>query len=122
QTVEQQLKSGQISFADACAKYSVLPNRDKGGDAGPVEWNKLNPEWSDRLTKMKPGTVSDIFMNQGFKTQVYLFKPGGGAYRTMTLEEATPMITDILRQPKSKDRFEDYAASLKKKAVIDIRL
>ena len=32
------------------------------------------------------------------------------------------MIMEILRAPKSKDRFEDYSTQLKKKAVIDIRL
>ncbi|MCR4667316.1 MAG: SurA N-terminal domain-containing protein [Desulfovibrio sp.] len=122
ETVAGQLARGEISFASACAKYSVLPNRDKGGDTGPVEWDKLNQEWGERLSKMKPGTVSNIFMNKGFKTQVYLFRPEGGPYKIMTLKEATPMITGILRQPKSKDRFDEYAAQLKKKAVIDIRL
>ena len=122
ETVARQIKSGELSFAAACAKYSVLPNRDKGGDTGPVEWDKLNPEWEQRLNKMKPGTVSDIFLSKGFKTQIYLFRPGGGEYGIMSLKEATPVIMEILRQPKNKDRFEDYSSQLKKKAVIDIRL
>ncbi|MBQ7618496.1 MAG: SurA N-terminal domain-containing protein [Desulfovibrio sp.] len=122
ESVSRQVKRGELPFAAACAKYSVLPNRDKGGDTGPVEWERLNPEWGERLTKMKPGTVSDIFLTKGFKAQIYLFRPGGGEYRIMTLKEATPMIMDILRQPKSRDRFEDYSTQLKKKAVIDIRL
>ena len=122
ESVARQLKNKEITFAEACAKYSVLNNRNKGGDTGPVEWDKLNSEWSERLSRMRPGSISDIFLSRGFKTQVYLFNPKGGEYRLMTLKEATPMITDILRQPKSKDRFEDYSSQLKKKAVIDIRL
>ena len=27
---------------------------------GPVEWDRLNPEWEGRLIKMKPGDVTDI--------------------------------------------------------------
>lgn len=123
-----QLKRGEIDFASTCTKYSIHPSRAKGGDTGPVEWERLNNEMSERLMKMKPGTVSDVFYVQdaqhkrNFKAQVYLFRPGGGEYKLMTLQEATPLITDILRQPKSKDRFEDYSNQLKKKALIDIRL
>ncbi len=122
ETIARQIKSGEITFAAACSKYSIHPSREKGGDTGPVEWDKLNPEWADRLTKMKPGTVSNIFPAQGFKAQIFLFRPGGGEYGVMTLKQATPYISDILRQPKSRERFEDYAAQLRKKAVIDIRL
>ena len=122
EAVSRQILHGEISFASACSKYSILPNRDKGGDTGPIDWNRLNPEWGERLSRMKPGTVSELFDSRGFKTQIHLFKPGGGPARILTLREATPMITDILRQPKNKDRFTEYSAQLKKKAVIDIRL
>lgn len=116
-----QIKSGKISFAEAAAKYSIAPNRDKGGDMGPVEWDRLNPEWGGRLAKMKPGDVTDIFDLQGRKAQVHLFRPGGGEEKQLTLEQATPQIDSILRQPKAMERFEDYSKQLRKKAVIDVR-
>ncbi|MBQ9537171.1 MAG: SurA N-terminal domain-containing protein [Desulfovibrionaceae bacterium] len=126
-TIARQLRSGELSFAEACAKYSIHPTREKGGDTGKVEWDRLNDEMSQRLMAMKPGTVSDIFLikdarKNDFKAQVYLFRPGGGDYKLLTKQQATPMIMEILRAPKSKDRFEDYSSQLKKKAVIDIRL
>ncbi len=117
-----QIKAGKISFAEACAKYSLAPNRDKGGDQGPVEWDRLNPEWEARLEAMRPGDVTDIFEIQGHKAQVHLFRPGGGTEKTLSLEEATPQIDAILRQPKARERFEDYSSQLRSKAVIDIRL
>ena len=117
-----QIRSGKLSFAEATAKYSIAPNKDKGGDMGPVEWDRLNPEWSERLNTMKPGDVTEIFEIQGRKAQVHLFRPGGGENRLLTLEEATPVIDGILRQPKARERFEDYTGQLRKKAVIDIRL
>lgn len=122
-SIASQIKSGALSFASACAKYSIAPNKDKSGDTGPVEWDRLNPEWSGRLNSMKPGDVTDLFTLQGkFKAQIHLFRPGGGEMRPLTLQEATPQIDSILRQPKAKGRFEDYSRQLRKKAVIDIRL
>ncbi len=122
ESIASQIKSGKISFAQAAAKYSIAPNKDKGGDAGPVEWDRLNPEWGERLNKMRPGDVTALFPLQGFKAQVHLFRPGGGEEKPLTLQEATPQIDAILRQPKAKGRFEDYSKQLRNKAVIDIRL
>lgn len=117
-----QIKSGKMSFEEVCAKYSIAPNRERAGDAGEVEWDRLNPEWEGRLTSMKPGDVTDIFNLQGHKAQVYLFRPGGGEEKILTLQEATPQIDAILRQPKARERFDDYTRQLKDRAVIDIRL
>lgn len=120
--IASQIKAGKISFAEACAKYSIAPNRDKGGDQGPVEWDKLNPEWGERLGRMKPGDVTDIFTVQGHKAQIHLYRPGGGEEKIMTLQEATPRIDSILRMPKARERFGDYSKQLRDKAVIDIRM
>ena len=73
QSIAAQIKSGKLTFEEAAAKYSIAPNKDKGGDMGPVE-------------------------------------------------QATPQIDAILRQPKAVERFEDYTSQLRSKAVIDIRL
>lgn len=121
-SIAAQIKSGKMTFEEAAAKYSIAPNKDKGGDMGPVEWDRLNPEWEGRLSKMKPGDVTELFDLQGRKAQVHLFRPGGGVESPLTLEQATPQIDAILRQPKAKDRFDDYSRQLREKAVIDIRL
>ena len=124
-TIARKLKNGEISWMEASKRYSVLPNRDKGGDGGAVQWDRLNDEWRGRLTKMQPGDVTDLFnFNPQLKAQVRLFRPNGDQtpLRIMTLEEATPMIDGILRNPKAQERFEDYTKQLKDKAVIDIRI
>ena len=87
-----------------------------------MEWDRLNHEWDERLNKMKPGDVTELFPLQGFKAQVRLFRPGGGEEKLMTLEEARPQIDAILRQPKAKGRFDEYSKQLRNKAVIDIRI
>ena len=121
-SIATQIKSGALSFEEAARKYSIAPNKDKGGDMGLLEWERLNPEWEARLTKMKPGDVTDVFDLQGRKAQVHLFRPGGGGAQLLTFEQAKPQIDAILRQPKAMERFEDYSAQLRNRAVIDIRL
>jgi peptidyl-prolyl cis-trans isomerase SurA len=125
-TLAAKVKNGSLSFEEAARKYSIAPNKDKGGNMGPVPWGNLNPELETHLAALKPGKVSDVFdiKNNGmtFKTQVRLFRPGGGAEKILTLEEATPRIDAILREPKATERFEEYTSSLKNKAIIDIRL
>lgn len=120
--IAAQIKAGKITFEEACAKYSIAPNRDKGGDTGPVEWDRLNPEWGSKLNAMRPGDVTDLFPVQGFKGQIHLFRPGGGETRQLTLQEAKPQIDSILRMPKARERFNDYTRQLRDKAIIDIRL
>jgi peptidyl-prolyl cis-trans isomerase SurA len=120
--IAAQIRSGALSFEEAAGKYSIAPNKDKGGDMGVVEWERLNPEWEARLTKMKPGDVTELFDLQGRKAQVHLFRPGGGGAELLTFEQAKPQIDAILRQPKAMERFEEYSTQLRSRAVIDIRL
>lgn len=124
-TIASKLKNGEISWMEASRKYSVLPNRNQGGDGGPVMWDRLNPEWRARLTAMQPGDVTPLFnFNAQLKAQVRLFRPNGDQtpLRIMTLEEATPMIDAILRNPKAAERLEDYNRQLRERAIIDIRI
>ena len=123
--IARKLKSGEITWLEASQKYSVMPERNNGGDTGPVRWDALNPEWTKRLSHMQPGDVTDLFnYNAQLKAQVRLFRPNGdnSPLRIMTLEEATPMIDAKLRGPKAQDRIEDYLKSLRDKALIDIRI
>lgn len=122
-SIASQIASGKLSFPAAARTYSIAPNKEKGGDMGPVEWDRLNPEWNERLNKMKPGDVTPIFTINGFKAQVHLFRPGAsGPDAPLTLDEARPIIDGILRRPKAMERFEDYTRQLRSRAVIDIRL
>ncbi len=123
--IARHLKSGEISWLEASRRYSVMPDRDKGGDTGPVQWDRLNEEWGERLSSMQPGDITEVFQyNSQLKAQVRLFRPNGdnSPLRIMTLEEATPMIDAILRGPKAEARIEEYTRSLRDKAVIDIRI
>ncbi|MDR1777341.1 MAG: SurA N-terminal domain-containing protein [Desulfovibrio sp.] len=120
------VKNGSLPFGDAARKYSVGPNKDAGGDMGPVPWGNLNPDLESQLVSLKPGEISNGFeiKNNGmtFTAQVRLYRPGGGEEKLLTLEEATPRIDAILREPKAMERFEEYTTGLKSKAIIDKRI
>lgn len=121
QAQARKIKSGGTTFEQAVRQVSIGPNREGGGDVGPVPYDKLNPEWKARLAKLNPGEVSDIFNLEGKKAQVKLLQaPKGG--EPQDLAAATPEIENILREPKLQERFVEYTEQLRKKAMIDIRM
>lgn len=116
----RKIKNG-ASFEDVARQVSVGPNKNGGGDVGPVMADKLNPEWRARLSKLSAGQTSDIFVLEGRKAQVKLLRaPEGGD--PMDLKTATSVIENILREPRLQERFVEYTDALRKKAVIDIRM
>lgn len=117
----RKIKAGSAAFADVVKQLSIGPNKQAGGDVGPVPLDKLGPNWRQILSKLQEGEVSAVFPYEGKKAQVQLLQ-APRAVKTMTLAEATPMIENMLREPKLQERFEEYTEHLRKKAVIDIRL
>lgn len=66
------------------------------------------------------GMVSGLFeVNNGLKGQLKLLSMESGDGQT--LEEATPQIERILREPKLQERFREYSEQLRKRAVVEIR-
>ena len=116
----ERIRSGKLSFEQAARQVSVGPRAQEGGDVGVVDWNSLDPTWQDRLSQLKPGDVSGLFeVNNGLKGQLKLLSMESGDGQT--LEEATPQIERILREPKLQERFREYSEQLRKRAVVEIR-
>ena len=116
----RRIRSGKLSFEQAARQVSVGPRAQEGGDVGVVDWNSLDPTWQDRLSQLKPGDVSGLFeVNNGLKGQLKLLSMESGDGQT--LEEATPQIERILREPKLQERFREYSEQLRKRAVVEIR-
>lgn len=115
-----QIRSGKVSFEEAVSRVSIGPNREQGGKIGIAEKN-ISPDLRKRISSMNPGDVSGIFMLEGKKAQFKLFGVAQGG-EPLSLEEARPQIDAMLREPKAKERFDDYIKQLRSKAVIDIRL
>lgn len=117
----RKIKAGSAKFGDVVRQLSIGPNKQGGGDVGPVPLEKLGPNWRQILSNLKEGEVSPVFPYEGKKAQVQLLQAARGG-ESMSLAEATPMIENILREPRLQERFTEYTDQLRKKAVIDIRL
>lgn len=113
------LITGKASFEQTAKAVSIGPRGSDGGDVGNVNWNELDPVWRDRLSALQPGEVSPLFDVNGMKGQLKLLSMQSG--EPQTLDEATPQIESILREPKLQERFQEYNEQLRKKAVVEIR-
>ena len=123
ENVERQaarIRGGKASFEQVAREVSVGPRAQEGGDVGFADWNSLDPAWQDMLSLLHPGEVSGILeINNGLKGQLKLLEMESGDGQT--LEEASPQIERILREPKLQERFREYSEQLRKRAVVEIR-
>ena len=123
ENVERQaarIRSGKASFEQVAREVSVGPRAQEGGDVGFADWNSLDPAWQDMLSLLHLGEVSGILeINNGLKGQLKLLEMESGDGQT--LEEASPQIERILREPKLQERFREYSEQLRKRAVVEIR-
>lgn len=119
------IAAGKVSFAEAARRVSVGPNPREGGDMGFVDISDMAPALARQIAGMKKGQVSPL-MNMGRAlAQVSLLDveqgEGNGAKDARPDEATARQIEQILRQPRLKERFEQYTAELRNKALIDIR-
>lgn len=112
-------KAQNGQFDEVAAQSSVGPNPQAGGDIGTLKWTDLAMEWRALLANMKTGDVSDVFMVEDRKALLHLIESIDG--NSLSLEEVSPQIEALLREPKLQERFKDYMEQLRSKAVIDIR-
>lgn len=118
--VTRKIHDGSLSFEKAAGEHSVGPQPDKGGRLGYLPWKDVIPPLQTALSGLENGQTSRLFTVEGYKALVRLHDSTPG--RPMTLEEATPDIERILREPLLQARFDEYTRQLRGKAVIDIRI
>ncbi|MDR0239757.1 MAG: peptidylprolyl isomerase, partial [Deltaproteobacteria bacterium] len=125
ETVAQRIKSGKLSFEEAVRQYSIDPaTKSHNGAMPPAPWKDMSPEWRTRISAMKPGDLSDIFIiphdQFQIRAQIKLLERVGDG-KVLSLAEATPEIEATLREPLLKARFAEYAQWLRGRALIDIK-
>jgi peptidyl-prolyl cis-trans isomerase C len=110
------LKLGE-SFEEIAEKESIAPTREKRGEIGWIEVEKLNPEVASLLSKVKPGEI----LANIIKTEMgyHIIKlTGRTEKRILTLSEATPIIKNLLLSQKKKVEVENLMKKLKEKSKI----
>lgn len=111
---------GALSFEEAVKQYSEGPAVNEGGRLGMIKWEDLAAPFKSQIMDMRIGGVSAVFHANSRICMLKLNDATNG--RSMTLEEATPEIERVLREPRLQERFIEYTQQLRSRAVIDIRL
>ncbi|MCM8766741.1 MAG: peptidyl-prolyl cis-trans isomerase [Candidatus Omnitrophica bacterium] len=112
------LKIGE-SFEKIAETESIAPTREKRGEIGWIEVDKLNPEVISLINQMKPGEI----LANIIKTEMgyHIIKlTGRTEKRILSLPEATPMIKNLLLSQKKKVEVDNLLKKLKEKSKIEI--
>lgn len=116
----RRLQQNPNEFSAVVKKISVGPRAEEGGDLGQLPWEDVNQVLRDVLSALKVGQVSAPFNLNGLPCQVKLNALVSGSGQT--LEQATPQIENILREPKGQARFDEYVEQLRRRAVVNIKI
>lgn len=114
------IQKGTMSFEEAAKKFSEGPAPEKGGGLGLISWDDLASPFKAQVLQLQKGQISELFHVNSRDCLLKFNDSVSG--RSMTLEEATPEIEKILREPRLQERFTEYTQQLRSRAVIDIRL
>lgn len=119
------IASGKVSFADAARAVSIGPNASGGGDLGFMDLSDMAPGMMEQVSHMKKGEVSPLLAMNANKVQIALldFEEAENADHSEAAPdpETARRIEQILRRPRLEERFQQYTAQLRDKALIDIR-
>ena len=119
------IASGKVSFAEAVQCVSIGPNPQGGGDLGFMELSDMAPGMMEQVSHMRKGDVSPLLSMNANKVQIALldFEEAENVEHSDAVPDSqTAMrIEQILRRPRLQERFQEYTAQLRDKALIDIR-
>ncbi|WP_247648360.1 SurA N-terminal domain-containing protein [Pseudodesulfovibrio sp. zrk46] len=115
--VKKRIEDGEMTFAEAAAKYSIGPNKDEGGSIGEVEWGDLADDWKDSIEGVSEGGVSSPVTVQGKESLLSPVKIVED--RLVPLEEVRDDLFKQLTEEKRNKIFEEYFDKLKQSSVIE---
>ena len=119
------IASGKVTFQEAARAVSIGPNSEGGGDLGFMALSDMAPGMMEQVSRMKKGDVSSPLTLGPNKVQIALldFEADEGAEQSDAVPDpdTARRIEQILRQPRLQERFQQYIAGLRDKALIDIR-
>ena len=114
--VKKRIEDGELTFAEAAAKYSIGPGKDKGGSIGELNWSDLADEWKQSIEGVSEGGVGMPITVQGKEALLSPVKIVEN--RLVPLEEVKDSISDRLMQQKRDEVFDGYFEKLKQSSVI----
>ena len=116
--IRESIQNGE-SFEELAVKYSQGTGAAEGGDIGFVRKDSLFPEIDSVVSKMSVGDVSDIIESpMGYHIIKVAERRGGKPPVKQILDD----IIRRLRAEKVSKKVEEYVDTLRKKAIVDVRL
>lgn len=116
----RRLSEGE-SFELIATRESITESKERGGDLGWIDIRKLEPEISALVANINPGDIlaNPIMSEVGY----HIIKVAGKTQRRMlTLQEATPVIENIIRSQEKKRTVDALITKLREKSRIRISL
>ena len=118
EAIEKGLRNGE-DFAELARRYSMSPNRERGGDLGYVEKGQVGEAFEKAAFSLeKRGAVSDI-VETSYGYHLIRLEDRKEAYQR-TLEEVRDEIRLMLREQKRDELLAAYLEELRKKSRIDL--
>ena len=114
--VRTRITDGEMTFAEAVAKYSVGPAVGSGGSLGEMKYADLAEEWKEAIVGVPEGGVSEPLTIQGQEALLSPLKVSENAL--VPLEEVRDELFRQLMQEKREQAFTEYFDQLKESAVI----
>ena len=106
------------SFSDLATQYSEDPSAKAGGGLGLVKKSQLNKNFTDIISKMKPGDVSKPFWTEA---GIHIIKLESRT-EVKSNDEALEEARNLLNNKIFSERYNAWIKSLREKSFIDIRL
>jgi parvulin-like peptidyl-prolyl isomerase len=104
------------TFSDFAAKYSMGPNRDKGGDLGWISLQKLRSEFKKSLKTLKTGEISGpVKTPEGF---YFLRIKDIKEPETKSFNEVKKALEKKLEDIKKDHNYRLYVKKIRSKAII----
>ncbi len=107
-------------FEAVVKQISEGPNKAAGGVVGAVDFKRMPPQLASLINKLPVGGVTPVIMLNGKRSQFKKVKSSKGGEQ-MSFLEAQSLADQFVREPRLKQRFEEYMQQLRSNAVIDIR-
>jgi len=118
-TIWNSLRGGEIGIDEAVERYSVGPKADKGVMAD-VNWRELDDPWREGLRTLSVGEVSEPFLIQDRWVIVKLLDRRDGERKESAAVDEE--VREAIMRPKLEERFKEYMAGLRSKAIIQKKL